>query len=300
MGLVGSTSNNEEKISPLNLDDEPITHQHYKIDTDGTIKFNFKYFSKEYNELNSALQSFKSLLKVESAAEMNFISIKMNEFKYCMKTPDAKKEYEAFLHNIKGSQDKYYSTMIKYHQEISSIVQGCITFLTNSLRERKVSQFNEESDHEIYLTNKAKTIITDFNQFRIEINYIDKIEKDLQLSPQDLKSYDTLMEKYTSAKAQIQDIFYFKDSFSYKSYLNTLEQIRSYLNDKLTLMNKYVEVNQKIHQLYNTALRETKTSNDYQKAISELLQYYSVILKHRLIRHVEIRMKEITGAKMFK
>lgn len=297
MGLLESKSNDEEKISPLSLDDEAIIQQHYKIDTDGTIRFNFKYFNKEYSELNSALQSFKSLLKIESPNEMNFIFFKINEFKNCIKTQEAKKEYETFINNAKADQDRYYDTMKRYHQEMSSIVQGCIVFLTNSLKERKVSQFNEESDHEIHLINKAKAIILDFNQFKEEIGYIDKIEKELQLSPEDLKSNDALMEKYLSTKAQLQDIFYFKDSFNYKSYLNTLEQIRNYLNSKMILLNKFVDVNQKIHQLYNTALRETKTSNDYQEAISELQQYYSVILNHRLIKHVELKLKEITAMK---
>ena len=92
-------------------------------------------------------------------------------------------------------------------------------------------------------------------------------------------------------------MFTFKNHSEFISFINAILQLKIYFNERNNLINQFISVYNNFCNLYCIILQEIPKSENKVDIMNELNQYLGMIIKHRLIRHIQIKIQEMENFK---
>ena len=271
--------------------------QHFTFAPDGTITFSFIHFTTQYDKLTQSIQTFKSVLKILSPYELKALLFKLDQLKKHIINDEFLSFTNYLIDNMQNSYNSFYlsfKSLFKLNKQFYISSQSYIEQwfkeesnqnldTSNTIKEAK--EKNEEIKHEykhyhmFTKENKAVTQMSDF--FHIQ----DKII---------IQDYKKLNEFYNENLNEFNNAFSFESFKNFRDFVNLIEQIKEFIQNKNYLMELFMKVVDDTYKLYFEVINGLAKSNEESSEImTELKEFYHLMIKHRYIRHVEEKIKEL-------
>lgn len=276
--------------------DEKQSKRHYVIEKDGEIKFNFSHHSQLYDKATKSIENFKNLLKLESPMELTALLFKLDKLKSSGKTKESIDELDALILNTKNDYDEFYCVFKKIFQINKTMYLNCQKYIDNWLKgeENQTVNMVEETTKE---TNTKDDIVGQsklFHRFNDEFTSIQTIMKTLKIEDEKiLENVDQLSDFLKNNQEELKNTFSFESPEQLRSFIISLGQLKSFLGSKVDLIDKFVDVVNNLNILYCEVIKNINSSQDSFDIMGELNEYYHLMIKHRYIKHIEIKIKEI-------
>lgn len=274
--------------------DEKETSKHFTVAADGTIKFTFSHYSSEYEKLTQQIETFKSHLKIEMPLEMTAIVFKMQKVVENIKDENIRKSFENLIASSKGSVEKFYSTFQELFQEVRSSNSKNQQYILSWLKGVNTTSDLVDAKKEITeSTSKIKSIYENFDKFSAEIGEIKNIINNLKISDELLiKDYEKLNSFYLENKDSIDELFSVMSQSDFRRLCDLINQLESFFNNKNELFSQFENIAVYKNEFLEKVISEANESKDAD-IMNELNEYFQVMIKHRFIRHIEEKIKEI-------
>lgn len=305
---MGNESNKQgANIENLNLNignpkskglelDEKQSKRHYVIEKDGSIKFNFSHHNQLYDKATKSIENFKNLLKLESPIELTALLFKLDKLKSSGKTKELIDELDALISNTKNDFDEFYSVFKNIFQINKTMYLNCQKYIDNWLNgeENQTVNMVEETTKETNTKDEIVGLSNSFHKFKNEFASIQTIMKLLKIEDEKiLENVDQLSEFLKNNQEELKNTFSFESPEQLRSFLISLGQLKTFLGSKLDLIDKFVEVVNNLNILYCEVIKKINSSQDSFDIMGELNEYYHLMIKHRYIKHIELKIKEI-------
>ena len=109
-----------------------------------------------------------------------------------------------------------------------------------------------------------------------------------------LQDYKKLNEFYDEHVNEFNNAFSFESFENFRTFVNLIKQIKDFIQNKNYLMQLFMKVVDDTYELYSIVINGIAKSNDEAPEImAELNEFYHLMIKHRYIRHVEEKIKEL-------
>ena len=302
MGNNGSKPSDVEPIDISNPQakglelDEKKVKKHYTISPDGTIKFTFSHFNQKYEAVSKAIENFKNLLKLESPMELTALLFKLDKIKQCVVGEEYAKELEGIISTTKNDFDGFYSFFKDLFLKEKSIYIESQKYIDQWLQgqETQTVSIMAEVKKEGETAKEILDIADNFHKFKNQFASIHKILSVFNFENEKISdNYNKINEYFTNNKDSFKDNFTFEDFQTFRTFINSLEQLRTFLNSKNTLISKFTDVVSALNDLYSDVLKKLNSSSDSFEVMGELNEYFHLMIKHRYIKHIELKIKEI-------
>lgn len=302
MGNNGSKPTDVEQIDISNPQakglelDVQKSKKHYTISPDGTIKFTFSHFNQKYEAVSKAIENFKNLLKLETPMELSALLFKLDKIKQCAVGEEYSKELDGLISSTKNDFEGFYSFFKDLFLKDKSMYIESQKYIDQWLKgiETQTVSIMSEVKKEADATKEILDIADNFHKFKNQFASIHKILSVFKFENEKIsENYDKINEYFTNNKDSFKDSFTFEDFQTFRSFINSLEQLRSFLNSKNALISKFTDVVSALNDLYSDVLKKLNSSSDSFEVMGELNEYFHLMIKHRYIKHIELKIKEI-------
>lgn len=276
--------------------DEKQSKRHYVIEQDGSIKFNFSHHNQLYDKTTKSIENFKNLLKLETPMELKALIFKIDKFKSSAKTNEFTAELDALISNTKNDFDEFYSAFKNMFQINKKLYLNCQKYIDNWLsgEDNQTVNMVEETTKESNTTKEIVDLSNSFHKFKNEFASIQKIMKLLKIEDvKMLENVDQLSEFLKNNQDELKNTFSFESPEQCRSFIISLGQLKTFIGAKLDLIDKFVDVVNNLNTLYCEVIKNLNSAPDSFDIMGELNEYYHLMIKHRYIRHIEVKIREI-------
>ena len=269
----------------------------YRIDNNNNIIFNYTHFENDYKTLNDSIEKFKNLLKIEDTNDLNIAIIRIAELIKNIKEQNILEDCNFIIGNYKLGFQEYFNTL----KEMFKLLKDTFESNQNYVREWLKHQNNNNTDIEINRENNEKNKINNlqnsFHKFNDELQSIQEILNSFNLTNEQLNNISELKKYYEENSENINIMFAFKNHSEFISFINAILQLKTYFQERNNLINQFISVYNNFCNLYCIILKEIPKSKNKVDIMNELNQYLGMIIKHRLIRHIQIKIEEMENFK---
>ena len=294
-----------ESSNPLNdLNNSPMIPTElnggtpcYRIDINNNIIFNYTHFENDYQKLNDSIEKFKNLLKIEDTNDLNIAIVRIAELIKNIKEQKILEDCNFIILNYKSDFQEYFNTL----KEMFKLLKDTFDSNQNYVKQWLKYQKNNNTDIEINRENNEKKKINNlqnsFHKFNDELQSIQEILNSFNLTNEQLNNISELKKYYEENSENINIMFAFKNHSEFISFINAILQLKTYFQERNNLINQFISVYNNFCNLYCIILKEIPKSKNKVDIMNELNQYLGMIIKHRLIRHIQIKIEEMENFK---
>ena len=269
----------------------------YRIDNNNNIIFNYTHFENDYQKLNDSIEKFKNLLKIEDTNDLNIAIVRIAELIKNIKEQKILEDCNFIILNYKSDFQEYFNTL----KEMFKLLKDTFESNQNYVREWLKHQNNNNTDIEINRENNEKNKINNlqnsFHKFNDELLSIQEILNSFNLTNEQLNKMSELKKYYEENSENINLMFAFKNHSDFISFINAILQLKIYFEQRNNLINQFITVFNNFCNLYCIILKEIPKSENKVDIMNELNQYLGMIIKHRLIRHIQIKIQDMENFK---
>ena len=269
----------------------------YRIDNNNNIIFNYTHFENDYQKLNDSIEKFKNLLKIEDTNDLNIAIIRIAELIKNIKEQKILEDCNFIIANYKSDFEEYFNCL----KEMFKLLKDTFESNQNYVREWLKHQNNNNTDIEINRENNEKNKINNlqnsFHKFNDELLSIQEILNSFNLTNEQLNKMSELKKYYEENSENINLMFAFKNHSDFISFINAILQLKIYFEQRNNLINQFITVFNNFCNLYCIILKEIPKSENKVDIMNELNQYLGMIIKHRLIRHIQIKIQDMENFK---
>ena len=109
-----------------------------------------------------------------------------------------------------------------------------------------------------------------------------------------IQDYKKLNEFYNENINEFNNAFSFESFENFRTFVNLIEQMKEFIQNKNYLMQLFMKVVDDTYELYSKVINGlAKSSEEASEIMAELNEFYHLMIKHRYIRHVEVKIKEL-------
>ena len=294
-----------ESSNPLNdLNNSPMIPTElnggtpcYRIDINNNIIFNYTYFKNDYNTLNDSIEKFKNLLKIEDTNDLNIAIVRIAELIKNIKEQKILEDCNFIIANYKSDFEEYFNCLKEMFKLLKDIFESNQNYVKQWLKYQKINNHEIEINRENNEKNKIKKLQNSFHKFNDELQSIQEILNSFNLTNEQLNNITELKKYYEDNNENINLMFTFKNHSEFISFINAILQLKIYFNERNNLINQFISVYNNFCNLYCIILQEIPKSENKVDIMNELNQYLGMIIKHRLIRHIQIKIQEMENFK---
>lgn len=269
----------------------------YRIDINNNIIFNYTYFKNDYNTLNDSIEKFKNLLKIEDTNDLNIAIVRIAELIKNIKEQKILEDCNFIIANYKSDFEEYFNCLKEMFKLLKDIFESNHNYVKQWLKYQKNNNHEIEINRENNEKNKIKKLQNSFHKFNDELQSIQEILNSFNLTNEQLNNITELKKYYEDNNENINLMFTFKNHSEFISFINAILQLKIYFNERNNLINQFISVYNNFCNLYCIILQEIPKSENKVDIMNELNQYLGMIIKHRLIRHIQIKIQEMENFK---
>lgn len=291
-----TSSDKIENLGPI-IDSQQKIETHYTIMSNDTILFKFNHSPEKYAKCSLSIEKLKSVLKIENPNEIMGLSFKVDKILDLIKDDNNKNALSDISKNLKKKINDFFTLFKNMYNSTKDTCTSCIVYLKDYVNMKRT-----DTQELVYMQNRVRDNVTElqnsynsYSKFNDEITLLNNMLSliNIDFNNKGFKDYQLLKNYYEEHENDIKNHYEIEKFDDFKRLLNTLLGLYTYFKSKLDILDKFRTSVNDISNLFVSTLDSLGIGKNNTDIMNELSEYFRLMIKHRYIRHIEIKIGEI-------